>query len=524
MENNEINEAKLLNLTKNEIEKIVEQYQLITNENLVKREFKNEGYSVRDEYQRDYARILYSPSFRRLQGKMQIMGIKSDAFYRNRLTHSLEVAQIARSIAYLLSNTCKNECEKRKIKQMYKDDIYVLDAAALAHDIGHPAFGHKGERVLDEIAKESDKRFEGNAQNYRVLRKLEIKDPNWQGLNLTFRTLLAINKYIVSEVNAKDKENNDENIKAGEDKENNDEYINAGEDKENNDENINAGEDKENNDENINAGEDKENNDEYINAGEDKENNDENIKAGEKKENLSKFMYDEDYQMLNEVRKKNNLLKQRTLDVQIIELADDIAYAVHDLEDALALRKFNVDEVLFLLKSKEPQNVYKQFEEIVDEAKRYAYDNKTNIQEYSKIFRLKLTSLLTNKFVHDIRLRKVIKKDVVKYGIKEDNMELTLDNYKQLLKSLKDSVFECSTRDTDIQEYEMKGEIIIKTLYKIYSNTKENEKEKLLPPSYRKGNPQEDSINYIAGMMDTFAISKFEEHTGIEFDKIDLSN
>lgn len=459
MENNEINEAKLLNLTKNEIEKIVEQYQLITNENLVKREFKNEGYSVRDEYQRDYARILYSPSFRRLQGKMQIMGIKSDAFYRNRLTHSLEVAQIARSIAYLLSNTCKNECEKRKIKQMYKDDIYVLDAAALAHDIGHPAFGHKGERVLDEIAKESDKRFEGNAQNYRVLRKLEIKDPNWQGLNLTFRTLLAINKYIVSEVNAKDKENNDENIK-----------------------------------------------------------------AGEKKENLSKFMYDEDYQMLNEVRKKNNLLKQRTLDVQIIELADDIAYAVHDLEDALALRKFNVDEVLFLLKSKEPQNVYKQFEEIVDEAKRYAYDNKTNIQEYSKIFRLKLTSLLTNKFVHDIRLRKVIKKDVVKYGIKEDNMELTLDNYKQLLKSLKDSVFECSTRDTDIQEYEMKGEIIIKTLYKIYSNTKENEKEKLLPPSYRKGNPQEDSINYIAGMMDTFAISKFEEHTGIEFDKIDLSN
>ena len=472
MENNEINEAKLLNLTKNEIEKIVEQYQLITNENLVKREFKNEGYSVRDEYQRDYARILYSPSFRRLQGKMQIMGIKSDAFYRNRLTHSLEVAQIARSIAYLLSNTCKNECEKRKIKQMYKDDIYVLDAAALAHDIGHPAFGHKGERVLDEIAKESDKRFEGNAQNYRVLRKLEIKDPNWQGLNLTFRTLLAINKYIVSEVNAKDKENNDENIKAGEDK----------------------------------------------------ENNDENIKAGEKKENLSKFMYDEDYQMLNEVRKKNNLLKQRTLDVQIIELADDIAYAVHDLEDALALRKFNVDEVLFLLKSKEPQNVYKQFEEIVDEAKRYAYDNKTNIQEYSKIFRLKLTSLLTNKFVHDIRLRKVIKKDVVKYGIKEDNMELTLDNYKQLLKSLKDSVFECSTRDTDIQEYEMKGEIIIKTLYKIYSNTKENEKEKLLPPSYRKGYPQEDSINYIAGMMDTFAISKFEEHTGIEFDKIDLSN
>ena len=461
MGNNEINEAKLSNLTKNEIEKIVEQYQLITNENLVKREFKNEGYPVRDEYQRDYARILYSPSFRRLQGKMQIMGIKSDAFYRNRLTHSLEVAQIARSIAYLLSNTCKNECENRKIKQMYKDDIYVLDAAALAHDIGHPAFGHKGERVLDEIAKESGKRFEGNAQNYRVLRKLEIKDPNWQGLNLTFRTLLAINKYIVSEVNAKDKENNDENIK-----------------------------------------------------------------AGEKKENLSKFMYDEDYQMLNEVREKNNLLKQRTLDVQIIELADDIAYAVHDLEDALALRKFNIDEVLFLLKSKgeNVEKAFKQLKIIVDKAKKYADENKTNIQEYSKIFRLKLTSLLTNTFVHDITLKTVIKEDAVKYGIKEENKELTLDEYKQLLNLLKDSVIECSTRDTDIQEYEMKGEIIIRTLYNIYSNTDKNKKEKLLPPSYRNNNPQEDSINYIAGMMDTFAISKFEEHTGIEFNKIDLSN
>lgn len=461
MGNNEINEAKLSNLTKNEIEKIVEQYQLITNENLVKREFKNEGYPVRDEYQRDYARILYSPSFRRLQGKMQIMGIKSDAFYRNRLTHSLEVAQIARSIAYLLSNTCKNECENRKIKQMYKDDIYVLDAAALAHDIGHPAFGHKGERVLDEIAKESGKRFEGNAQNYRVLRKLEIKDPNWQGLNLTFRTLLAINKYIVSEVNPKDKENNDENIK-----------------------------------------------------------------AGEKKESLSKFMYDEDYQMLNEVREKNNLLKQRTLDVQIIELADDIAYAVHDLEDALALRKFNIDEVLFLLKSKgeNVEKAFKQLKIIVDKAKKYADENKTNIQEYSKIFRLKLTSLLTNTFVHDITLKTVIKEDAVKYGIKEENKELTLDEYKQLLNLLKDSVIECSTRDTDIQEYEMKGEIIIRTLYNIYSNTDKNKKEKLLPPSYRNNNPQEDSINYIAGMMDTFAISKFEEHTGIEFNKIDLSN
>ena len=112
-------------------------------------------------------------------------------FTGNRLTHSLEVAQIATSIAFLLSKNCK--CKLGE--EIYKDDIYVLEAAALAHDIGHPAFGHKGERVLDEIAKTIDKRFEGNAQNFRVLRNLEDKGNEWKGLNLTYRTLLAINKY-----------------------------------------------------------------------------------------------------------------------------------------------------------------------------------------------------------------------------------------------------------------------------------------------------------------------------------------
>ena len=259
------------------------------------------------------------------------MGIKSDAFYRNRLTHSLEVAQIARSIATLLSETCKDKC-----KGMYKDDIYVLDAAALAHDIGHPAFGHKGERVLDKIAKKSRMRFEGNAQNFRVLRKLEIKDPNWQGLNLTYRTLLAINKYIISEYTWK-----------------------------------------------------------------------------------NKFMYQEDYKFLDKIRKESNLTEQRTLDVQIIEIADDIAYAVHDLEDGLALKKFNIDEILFTLKLEESKlpkeksngKAYNQCKKIIDKAKKYANECKEgNIQEYSKIFRLRLTSLLTDTFVRDITLEKITKK------------------------------------------------------------------------------------------------------------------
>lgn len=438
------------NLSSEQINEIIRQYNLINNDELKKREHGSDGYSDRDEYHRDYARILYSPSFRRLQGKMQIMGIKSDAFYRNRLTHSLEVAQIARSIATLLSEACEGGGEgEDKCKGMYKDDIYVLEAAALAHDIGHPAFGHKGERVLNEIAKNAKMSFEGNAQNYRVLRKLEIKDPNWKGLNLTYRTLLAINKYIVPEKSGK-----------------------------------------------------------------------------------SKFMYKDDYKFLDKIREQYGLIKQRTLDVQIIEIADDIAYAVHDLEDGLALRKFNVDEILFILKIEEnKQNIQddkkpsKKCEEIVNEARNYADNFKgTNIQEYSKIFRLKLTSLLTDKFVRDLKLEQVTKEKAGKHGVKVGCWELSLNSYRELLELLKKSVFTCSTRDTDIQEYERKGEIIIKTLYKIYSDST-NQDAMLLPPSYRGGNNlQENSINYIAGMMDTFAISMFEEHTGVSFDKIDFSN
>ena len=438
-------EEQPLSLDNEQIEIVVQQYKSINTDDLKRREHGDKEYSIRDVFQRDYARILYSPSFRRLQGKMQIMGIKSDAFYRNRLTHSLEVAQIARSIATLLSETCKDKC-----KGMYKDDIYVLDAAALAHDIGHPAFGHKGERVLDKIAKKSRMRFEVNAQNFRVLRKLEIKDPNWQGLNLTYRTLLAINKYIISEYTWK-----------------------------------------------------------------------------------NKFMYQEDYKFLDKIRKESNLTEQRTLDVQIIEIADDIAYAVHDLEDGLALKKFNIDEILFTLKLEESklpnennEKPYDQCKEIIDDAKEYANKCKEgNIQEYSKIFRLRLTSLLTDKFVRDITLKNIKKEEAMAHGTKEEGWELSLKNYKQLLKLLKKSVFTCSTRDTDIQEYERKGEIIINTLYNIYSDPTNNKDGMLLPPNYRGGaSLKENSINYIAGMMDTFAISMFEEHTGVSFDKIDLSS
>jgi len=156
----------------------------------------------RKPWRRDYARVLHSPSFRRLQGKTQLFpGAESD-YFRNRLTHSLEVAQIAKSIAVRLNHTDEY---LRDTNQEIKYD--VCETAGLAHDLGHPPFGHYGERALDRMMSSSGG-FEGNAQTLRILSRIEKRENNFGeasrekslrehrvGLNLTYRTLASVLKY-----------------------------------------------------------------------------------------------------------------------------------------------------------------------------------------------------------------------------------------------------------------------------------------------------------------------------------------
>lgn len=148
----------------------------------------------RDEYEKDYARLIQSPGFRRMQGKSQVFGAGTGDYYRTRLTHSIEVSQIARELARRLGKTYPF-LAKREHPGLFMEPE-VVECAALAHDLGHPPFGHKGEEVLNELlTSEYGLPYEGNAQNYRILMFLEKRAGSGSGLDLTAAVLLGINKY-----------------------------------------------------------------------------------------------------------------------------------------------------------------------------------------------------------------------------------------------------------------------------------------------------------------------------------------
>ncbi|WP_428774029.1 anti-phage deoxyguanosine triphosphatase [Vibrio sp.] len=240
----------------------------------------------RGPYQRDRARILHSAAFRRLQAKTQVHGNSVDDFHRTRLTHSLEAAQLGTGIVAQL-----------KIKQPEFADLLpedsLIDALCLAHDIGHPPFGHGGEVALNYMMRDHGG-FEGNAQTFRIVTRLEPYTEHY-GMNLARRTLLGLMKYpaLISHTQAYRPEPVPHQRK---------------------------------------------------------------LRA--KEWNPAKGVYDcdqarfawvlqplteNDQQLLSQLRQlsdkphRHHKTRFKSLDCSIMELADDIAYGVHDLEDAIVL-------------------------------------------------------------------------------------------------------------------------------------------------------------------------------------------
>lgn len=179
-------------------------------------EIYNQGYA-RSHFQRDYDRIIFSSPFRRLQNKTQVFPLPGSVFVHNRLTHSLEVASVGRSLGNIIANGLKE-------KKLIDDERYLLEigsvisAACLAHDLGNPPFGHSGEDAISKYFIESladnikDKltvaeledfcNFEGNANALRLLTH-QFTGRREGGFSLTYTTLATILKYPCTSVSAK---------------------------------------------------------------------------------------------------------------------------------------------------------------------------------------------------------------------------------------------------------------------------------------------------------------------------------
>lgn len=389
-------------------------------------------------FQRDYARIMYSSSFRRLQGKMQLLGIKNDQFFRNRLTHSLEVAQIARSIAGTI--------------QYDSTESYIVEAGALAHDLGNPPFGHAGERYLNELFLDVGG-YEGNAQTLRILTNIEKKRPEFRGLNLTYRSMLSVVKYF----------------------------------------------------------------------------NRFNLEEFQNGNTKQKFIYDDDYDLLKKFIDENEV-KIRTLDVQIVDIADEIAYAAHDLEDGLRIKAFTIDEILHDYKAcYGNSDCYTTFEKNVAEAKEKAGYGLNSLEstQYSKLFRQELTSRLINLALKDISLVPVTEEMRKKTGTMQQE-ELGFLSHGELIHGLKNIVFKCINHNDEVYHYEQEGKKVLNFLVEFYK-----EDAKYLPPEYRMEElvkqyadlKEVDEVklqkrlicDYVSGMMDSYAISTYEKYSGKKF-------
>lgn len=224
----------------------------------------------------DAERVYQSFAFRRLAGVTQVIAATENGVYHNRLTHSIKVSRLARLIATkLLEEADKNETLKREIRELGGLDINVVEAASLAHDIGHPPFGHCGEQELNDLVLEYGKDseddqidgFEGNAQSFRIVTKIIPRHSSFVGLNLTRATLNALLKYPWLE--------------------------------------------------------------------------------GKSAKNSHKYgVYKTESKIFDWVRKPPSLIDNTlTLEAEIMDWADDVAYAFHDLEDFLQAQLINLSEI-----------------------------------------------------------------------------------------------------------------------------------------------------------------------------------
>ena len=346
------------------------------------REHPEPEHPTRTPYQRDRDRIIHCRAFRRLEYKTQVFIILEGDHYRTRLTHTMEVAMISRSIARAL--------------RLNED---LTEAIALAHDVGHPPFGHSGEKALQELM-EKHGGFEHNLQGLRIIEELETKYPEFQGLNLTWEVREGIAKH--------------------------------------------------------------------------------------------KSTYDKPVQGSFEPD------KQATLEAQIVNVADEVAYNTHDLDDGLESNLISYNDLKNIAVWQDAyKEICKKYPDTNDEIKRY-YTIRTIID--------KQVSEVLNYTRENIEKHNINSVDDVRNAPEEIlTFSAELKNENELLKKF---LYNNLYTHYQVNRMNHKAYMVVKNLFKIYTNN-----PRLLAPSTMaklKQYPLERVVcDYIAGMTDRYA---FQEH------------
>ncbi|WP_022941843.1 anti-phage deoxyguanosine triphosphatase [Psychromonas hadalis] len=364
---------------------------------------------TRSPFQRDKARVLHSAAFRRLQSKTQIHNNGLSDFYRTRLTHSLEVAQIGSGIVAHLSSM------QPKFKPLLPSNN-LIETICLSHDIGHPPFGHGGETALNYMML-NDGGFEGNGQTFRILTQLEPYT-QFNGMNLTRRSLLGLLKYPVclSEVSAPYPEDTSRNFRELK-------------------------------------------TEEWI---------------------PGKGIYDHDKTLLEAVlaplcesdrvrfhtlrpqEKGDNSHKKsryKSFDCSIMEIADDIAYGVHDLEDAIAMGIVN--------KQLWQEKVATQLAEITDFSLIDQLTELTNNLFSTQHYKRKdAIGALVNALITSITISKVDDKFIDPLLAYNANLAPAMFEVLEILKCF---VLNYVIKNSDLQILEYRGQQIVMELFEAFN-------------------------------------------------------
>jgi dGTPase len=440
--------------------------------------WRAQGDDARDAASIDYARVIHSASFRRLQGKTQILNIGDSDFYRNRLTHSIEVAQIAGGLARQL----RKDLGEDHPAAPWIPDLTMIQAVGAVHDLGHPPFGHGGEIALNYCMR-GDGGFEGNGQTLRILSRLE-KFSEKAGANLTRRTLLGVLKYpapysavrsldqtlapclspgttairVIDRAACKPPKC----------------YLDSESD--------------------VVA---------WLL---------ESLPAADR----------ERFVEWTPVAGRHGKTRHKSFDCSIMDLADDIAFGVHDLEDALAMRLMGEEAIrslipesecacfLDMLKTRYPgefgNDVYKGFvDALVGEGAR----------------RKRFISRLVHHFITHCR---IVEDEAFATPLLRYRLGLP-EPQKRFLEALKSAVAKKVIRSATVQHLEFKGQNMVVAVFEAFAS----DPHALLPEVtleryVKSGDPQRVICDHIAGMTDAFLLKTYERlfspRMGSVFDRI----